>query len=47
MTQCKLLESYKTPHGTTYYLCHRPPFEKEGTMLPNGEAQCAGCKYRK
>jgi len=47
MIPCKLLETYKTPQGKTYYLCHRPPFEKEGTLLPNGDIQCVGCKHRK
>gem|GEM_PF-823828 len=44
--KCIYLEVYKTPSGTTYYLCHRPPFGDEGILLPNGEAHCIKCPYR-
>lgn len=47
MPQCSLFEVYKTPSGSVYYICHRPPFGEEGTMLPNGELQCQKCDKRK
>lgn len=42
---CKLLEVYKTPNGTIYYLCHRKPFGEEGTMLVDLK-KCEGCKSK-
>jgi hypothetical protein len=47
MPQCSFLEIYKTPSGNTYYLCHRPPFNEEGILLPNGEIHCQKCPYKK
>jgi len=47
MPSCALFEIYKTPSGSTYYICHRPPFGEEGTMLPNGEIHCQKCDKRK
>ena len=47
MGKCKYLEIIKTPQGSTYYTCHRPPFTEEGILLPAGEAQCQKCPYRK
>jgi len=47
MPQCSLFETYKTPSGSIYYLCHRPPFNDEGTMLAKGELQCQKCDKKK
>jgi len=47
MPTCSLFEKYQTPSGSTYYICHRPPFNDEGTMLANGELHCQKCAYKK
>lgn len=44
--KCIYFEEYKTPRGNIYFICHRPPFDEEGTMIAD-VSKCESCKFKK